>query len=69
MVSGIPRLAALESKLTAYRSQAQRDAPPLSVAGGEPLVWGRRTYVMGVINLAPDSFSGDGLDGDVAGRR
>lgn len=35
-----------------------------AVAGGEPLVWGRRTYVMGVINLTPDSFSGDGLAGD-----
>ena len=23
--------------------------------------WGKRTYVMGVINLSPDSFSGDGL--------
>lgn len=23
--------------------------------------WGRRTYVMGVVNVAPDSFSGDGL--------
>ena len=35
------------------------------MAGAEPLVWGRRTYVMGIINLAPDSFSGDGLAGDV----
>jgi dihydropteroate synthase len=26
-----------------------------------PLSWGARTYVMGVINLTPDSFSGDGL--------
>jgi dihydropteroate synthase len=25
--------------------------------------WGRRTYVMGVINTSPDSFSGDGLAG------
>jgi dihydropteroate synthase len=25
------------------------------------LRWGERTYVMGVINLTPDSFSGDGL--------
>lgn len=24
-------------------------------------VWGRRTYVMGIINVTPDSFSGDGL--------
>ena len=43
--------------------------PPLielSVANGEPLVWGRRTYVMGIINLTPDSFSGDGLGSDVS---
>ncbi|HEX2194403.1 MAG TPA: dihydropteroate synthase [Candidatus Limnocylindria bacterium] len=25
------------------------------------LRWGERTYVMGVVNLTPDSFSGDGL--------
>lgn len=25
------------------------------------LVWGERTYVMGILNLTPDSFSGDGL--------
>lgn len=37
----------------------------VAVANGEPLLWGRRTYVMGVINLTPDSFSGDGLGGDV----
>ena len=40
--------------------------PQLTVAGGAPLVWGRRTYVMGIVNLTPDSFSGDGLNGDVA---
>ena len=40
------------------------EIPPLTVANGEPLVWGRRTYVMGIINLTPDSFSGDGLAGD-----
>lgn len=27
--------------------------------------WGLRTYVMGIINLTPDSFSGDGLAADV----
>jgi len=37
----------------------------LIVANGEPLVWGKRTYVMGIINLTPDSFSGDGLDADI----
>lgn len=25
------------------------------------LEWGRRTYVMGILNVTPDSFSGDGL--------
>ena len=65
MVSEIPRLSALEKDLTAYQQPALPDAPALSVAGGEPLVWGRRTYVMGIINLAPDSFSGDGMAGDV----
>lgn len=37
----------------------------LTVANGEKLVWGRRTYVMGIINVTPDSFSGDGLGNDV----
>ena len=23
--------------------------------------WGQRTYVMGILNITPDSFSGDGL--------
>lgn len=27
---------------------------------GTRLVWGARTYVMGVVNVTPDSFSGDG---------
>ncbi len=26
--------------------------------------WGSRTYVMGVLNVTPDSFSGDGIIGD-----
>jgi dihydropteroate synthase len=25
------------------------------------LIWGKKTYVMGIINLTPDSFSGDGI--------
>lgn len=29
--------------------------------------WGERTYVMGILNLTPDSFSGDGLGDDVEG--
>ena len=26
-----------------------------------PLTWGERTYVMAIVNVTPDSFSGDGL--------
>ena len=37
----------------------------LTVARGEPLTWGSRTYVMGIINISPDSFSGDGLGADL----
>ena len=39
---------------------------PLAVSGNEPLIWGRRTYVMGIINVTPDSFSSDGLGSDVS---
>lgn len=30
-----------------------------------PFPWGQRTFVMGIINVTPDSFSGDGLGADV----
>ena len=29
--------------------------------GNTIFLWGKRTYIMGIINLSPDSFSGDGL--------
>ena len=29
---------------------------------GHRFDWGSRTYVMGIVNTSPDSFSGDGLD-------
>lgn len=28
---------------------------------GRELAWGARTYVMGIVNVTPDSFSGDGV--------
>ena len=33
---------------------------PIAI-GGRVFHWGRRTYVMGIINVSPESFSGDGL--------
>ena len=42
-------------------SPASRPAlVPLTIAG-RCFEWGSRTYVIGVINVSPDSFSGDGL--------
>ena len=32
--------------------------------GGHGFEWGSRTYVMGIVNVTPDSFSGDGLGSD-----
>ena len=46
-------------------TQVQTPLNRLAVASGETLAWGVRTYVIGIINLTPDSFSGDGLGGDV----
>jgi dihydropteroate synthase len=37
--------------------------------GGTSFVWGSRTYVMGVINVTPDSFSGDGTGTDLDAAR
>jgi dihydropteroate synthase len=36
----------------------------LTTIGGKPFAWGTRTFVMGIVNATPDSFSGDGLLAD-----
>jgi dihydropteroate synthase len=36
-------------------------APTPTRIGPRTFVWGERTYVMGILNVTPDSFSGDGL--------
>ena len=36
------------------------DPSPIRI-GPTVFEWGRRTYVMGILNVTPDSFSGDGL--------
>jgi dihydropteroate synthase len=37
-----------------------------TVVGNKDFVWGVRTYVMGVLNVTPDSFSRDGVGNDAA---
>jgi dihydropteroate synthase len=34
---------------------------PSLVIGARTITWGQRTFVMGILNVTPDSFSGDGL--------
>ena len=36
-----------------------------TAVGNRTFEWGARTYVMGVLNVTPDSFSGDGVGNDV----
>lgn len=33
--------------------------------GGRTFIWGERTYIMGILNVTPDSFSNDGVGGDI----
>jgi len=43
------------------QSGIPRRPPQALEIGGRLFDWGSRTYVMGIINVTPDSFSGDGL--------
>ncbi|HOC70519.1 MAG TPA: dihydropteroate synthase [Candidatus Hydrogenedentes bacterium] len=38
---------------------------PATCFGKHEIRWGEKTYVMGICNLSPDSFSGDGIGPDV----
>ncbi|GBD23721.1 Dihydropteroate synthase [bacterium HR29] len=40
-------------------------SPELTIRGRR-FAWGERTYIMAIINVTPDSFSGDGTGGDPA---
>jgi len=44
---------------------ARSVTPPPVVARGHRLDFGARTLVMGILNVTPDSFSGDGIGNDV----
>jgi dihydropteroate synthase len=54
--------------LAAASGIASERPTPLEI-GGSTFVWGERTYVMGIVNATPDSFSGDGLLAADAGTR
>lgn len=44
-----------------WRAGAAAPPPAPTRIGSTTFEWGARTYVMGILNLTPDSFSGDGL--------
>ena len=46
-------------------SLTETHRPPPITIGGREFAWGARTYVMAIVNVTPDSFSGDGLARDV----
>jgi dihydropteroate synthase len=47
------------------RSDARGARRPLTLRG-TTFVWGSRTFVMGIVNATPDSFSGDGIADDAS---
>ena len=58
-------LVSIASELEqALASHSGEGLKPIHI-GGRFFNWGERTYVMGVVNVTPDSFSGDGLGDDV----
>jgi dihydropteroate synthase len=42
-------------------TNGQPDTPVPMQIGTRRFAWGERTFVMGIVNVTPDSFSGDGL--------
>jgi len=60
-------LKAIAQELEGALKNYQRvNLKPMQI-GKKTFVWGERTYIMGIINVTPDSFSGDGLAGNVEG--
>ena len=53
--------------ISAAASTAARAYPaPVLTLRGRTFVWGARTWLMAIVNVTPDSFSGDGLGSDAA---
>ena len=66
VVPGVPGAAGDATPSFAAPPDAGPGIPgPLgsTLIAGRPFAWGARTFVMGIINVTPDSFSGDGLLG------
>jgi len=51
-----------KASLLKWRQARGGSSPDVTRCGKTTFHWGERTYVMGIVNVSPDSFSGDGLD-------
>ena len=60
-VQPLPSLRELSVELKAALRNADGPSHPSLTIGSSEFRWGERTYVMGIVNVTPDSFSGDGL--------
>jgi dihydropteroate synthase len=49
-----------------FHPGSQHNRPVIADIGDRRFAWGTRTFVMGIVNVTPDSFSGDGLGSDHA---
>ena len=57
----LPSLRQLAEELAAALRHHAGPEHPCCRIGGREFKWGERTYVMGIVNVTPDSFSGDGV--------
>jgi dihydropteroate synthase len=48
--------------LLEWRRARRKNAAGITYCGKTAFRWGERTYVMGIVNVSPDSFSGDGIE-------
>ena len=51
-------------EISELHPEGQHNRAVITDIGGRRFEWGSRTYVMGIVNVTPDSFSGDGLGSD-----
>ena len=59
--AALPAAHALAAEIAAVLEASTASARGGLEIAGHSFVWGARTYVMGIINVTPDSFSADGL--------
>jgi len=51
-----------KASLLKWRKTRGGSSPGVTRCRNATFHWGERTYAMGIVNVSPDSFSGDGLD-------